>query len=297
MTLEAEAIDDLVTGRPLPDEPAAREEAPGETDAPGEAEAPGEADTPGEADSLDVELGPAPEAGGDPDQESDDEPAPLKRRRPGKAARKITRLEAENRALRERLARLEDGAEAGVEDAAAETGAPRQEDYEDREAYLIAKAKHELRAELREEREAERARAADQAQRDGRAAIAERFQAQLAEARGKYDDYEATARAAAPYVTDVMLAVIAESDLGAEIIYHLGSKPEEASRIARLSNASQAREVGRIEARLEAVRTRPPRKVTDAPDPPGKVRSTGATEQRPDRMTMEEYRSYRGFGE
>ncbi len=288
MTLEAEAIDDLGPGRPLPDQPAAPEDAPGEAEAPDAADA-----APGIPDRDDE---PVSEAGRDGGAPADDAPAPPKRRRPGKAARRITRLEAENRALRQQLARLEDAEETGLETAPAEAAAPREEDYEERDAYLLAKARHELRAELREELEAERARAADEAQRDSRAAVAERFQTQLAEARGKYDDYDATARAAAPHVTDVMLAVIAESDLGAEIIYHLGANPEEAGRIAGLSHASQAREVGRIEARLEAARTQPPRKVTDAPDPPGKVRSTGAAEQRPDRMTMEEYRSYRGFG-
>jgi hypothetical protein len=69
-------------------------------------------------------------------------------------------------------------------------------------------------------------------------------------------------------ITPVMAEVIAQSDEGPAIAYHLANNPELASQIARLSPMAAAREIGRIEAGL----AKPPKpKVSTAPPPPPKV--------------------------
>ena len=63
-----------------------------------------------------------------------------------------------------------------------------------------------------------------------------------------------------------MAEAIRESDFGPDIAYYLGTNPSESNRIARLTPLSQAKEIGRIEAKLQA---EPPKavKTTSAPAP------------------------------
>ena len=62
-----------------------------------------------------------------------------------------------------------------------------------------------------------------------------------------------------------MAQTIQASEIGPDVIYWLGSNPKEADRIARLSPLLQAREIGKIEARLGA--NPPAKKTTTAPAP------------------------------
>ncbi len=72
-----------------------------------------------------------------------------------------------------------------------------------------------------------------------------------------------------PTITESMMEVIAESDVGPALAYHLAENPEVSAQIARLSPIAQARELGRIEARLEAPKAQPAAKppVSQAPPP------------------------------
>ena len=62
-----------------------------------------------------------------------------------------------------------------------------------------------------------------------------------------------------------MAAVIREAEKGPDIAYFLGSNPKEAERISRLSPFLQAKEIGRLEAKLLA--DPPVRKTSSAPAP------------------------------
>ena len=85
------------------------------------------------------------------------------------------------------------------------------------------------------------------------------------EARNKYDDFEQVAYNPKLPVTETMAQTIQASDNGPDVIYYLGSNPKEAERIARLSPLLQAREIGKIEARLGA--NPPAKKTSTAPAP------------------------------
>jgi hypothetical protein len=98
-----------------------------------------------------------------------------------------------------------------------------------------------------------------------RAEIEETFAEREEEARGKYDDFDQVAYNPQLRVTDVMAETIKASDIGPDLAYWLGSNPKEADRISRLSPLLQAREIGKIEAKLG---TEPPqKKTTSAPEP------------------------------
>jgi hypothetical protein len=96
------------------------------------------------------------------------------------------------------------------------------------------------------------------------------------EARGKYDDFEQVAYNPKLPITNVMAETIQSSDIGPELAYYLGSNPKEADRISRMSPLGQAKEIGKIEAKLAS--DPPVKKTTSAPAPisPVTARSSGS---------------------
>jgi hypothetical protein len=96
------------------------------------------------------------------------------------------------------------------------------------------------------------------------------------EARSKYDDFEQVAYNPKLPITNVMAETIQFSDIGPELAYYLGSNPKEADRISRMSPLGQAKEIGKIEAKLAD--NPPVKKTTSAPAPisPVTARSNGS---------------------
>jgi hypothetical protein len=97
------------------------------------------------------------------------------------------------------------------------------------------------------------------------AAMLEAYQDREEEARNKYDDFEQVAYNPKLPVTETMAQTIQASEIGPDVIYWLGSNPKEAERIARLNPLLQAREIGRIEAKIAS--NPPAKKTSTAPAP------------------------------
>ena len=72
-------------------------------------------------------------------------------------------------------------------------------------------------------------------------------------------------------ITKEMADVIRESDIGPQVAYYLGENPDKAAAIAQLPPLIQAREIGRIEAKLEAAKAPLKPAVSQAPPPVGKI--------------------------
>jgi hypothetical protein len=98
-----------------------------------------------------------------------------------------------------------------------------------------------------------------------KAAIEDSYAEREEEVRNKYDDFEQVAYNPNLRVTDVMAETIKSSDIGPDLAYWLGSNPKEADRISRLSPLLQAREIGKIEAKITAEPFQ--KKTSSAPDP------------------------------
>ena len=128
------------------------------------------------------------------------------------------------------------------------------DNFADAQAYAEAIAERKA-AELLAQREAEAERTA----------TLEAYQDREEEARTKYDDFEQVAYNPKLPITETMAQTIQASEIGPDVIYHLGSNPKEAERIARLSPLLQAREIGKIEARLAS--SPPAKKTSTAPAP------------------------------
>ena len=143
--------------------------------------------------------------------------------------------------------------------------APSLEQFESVDQYAEALAAQKAE-ELLAKREADRARM------DTLEAYHDREEA----ARGKYDDFEQVAYNPNLPITTVMAETIQTSDIGPDLAYYLGTNPKEADRISRLSPYMQAKEIGKIEAKLSD--NPPVKKTTSAPPPiaPISGRGTGA---------------------
>jgi hypothetical protein len=131
---------------------------------------------------------------------------------------------------------------------------PSQDQFESTEAYAEALAERKA-AELLARREAERQKAE----------TLESYHEREEEARSKYEDFEQVAYNPRLPITQVMAETIQASDIGPEVAYYLGSNPKEADRIAKLSPFLQAKEIGKIEAKLAD--NPPVKKSSSAPTP------------------------------
>lgn len=103
-----------------------------------------------------------------------------------------------------------------------------------------------------------------------------------AEALGDFDrdDFAESVK-----ITQTMADAIKESDVAAKVVAHLYANPEEAERIAGLSNARQAVELGKLEVKLSA--TQP--KVSKAPPPIDPIGKGKASNESLDTDDMEAF--------
>jgi hypothetical protein len=106
--------------------------------------------------------------------------------------------------------------------------------------------------------------------------VLEGYQEREEVARDKYDDFDQVAYNPKLPITNVMAETIQSSDIGPELAYYLGSNPKDAERISRMTPLAQAKEIGKIEAKLSS--DPPVKRTTSAPAPisPVTARSSGA---------------------
>jgi len=106
--------------------------------------------------------------------------------------------------------------------------------------------------------------------------VLESYQEREESARDKYDDFEQVAYNPKLSITNVMAETIQFSEIGPDLAYYLGSNPKDAERISRMSPLAQAKEIGKIEAKLSI--NPPVKKTTSAPAPisPVTARSSGS---------------------
>ena len=93
------------------------------------------------------------------------------------------------------------------------------------------------------------------------------------DARGKYEDFEQVAYNPRLPITNVMAQTIQSSDNGPDIAYYLGTNPKEADRISRLEPFLQAKEIGKLEAKVASEPVT--KRTSSAPAPISPVTARG----------------------
>lgn len=141
---------------------------------------------------------------------------------------------------------------------AADTGAPKLENFSDIEEYATAKAEY-AKAQALKQHEAKQ-------QTEAQKREAERLRADWEEkaARGseKYDDFDEVVGDLQP--THPFSVAIMEAENAEDIAHFLGKNPKEAQRIAALPPRAIFREIGKLEAKLLA---EPPKPKTPSKAP------------------------------
>lgn len=142
------------------------------------------------------------------------------------------------------------------------------------DAYYTRKADERAEAAI-SKREQQRQR--EQAERDW-----EKRQSDFIKSKPEYA--EKVGSIPAGLMPDSLAKIIKGSEMGPEVALHLAENMERLAALVRLPPESQAREIGRIEARLEAAKAAPP-PVSKAPPPAPKVEATESViERSPDDM-------------
>lgn len=146
--------------------------------------------------------------------------------------------------------------------------------------YAKAEAKREVQEVLRTERETVKAEARQQS-----------FKSREAEFAKQTEDYADVVYDPAVPISQTMAEVIAESDVGPQLAYHLAKNREVASAIYGLPPVAAARELGRLEAKL--VTPKPP-PVSKAPPPTPTVAAVEPEIDRdPDSMPINDWMKWR----
>lgn len=145
-------------------------------------------------------------------------------------------------------------------------GKPAPESFQTTQDYLEAltdwKAEQKVTEKLDERERKQRATTAQGAEQRA----IEAYEKRQDIARAKYDDFDEVATNPNLPITDAMAFEIRGSDIGEEIHYYLGTHLDEAKRIAKLHPLTQAKELGKLEAKLAAAQPEPV-KLSNAPDP------------------------------
>ncbi len=139
---------------------------------------------------------------------------------------------------------------------------PVQDQFESVEDYAEALAFHKAE-------ELVRARQAKQQEME----VIRAYEDREEQAMEKYPDFRQVVYNDSLAVSEVMADTIRASEIGPDIAYHLGTNPDVARRIYALPAHLQAKEIGKIEAKLEA--NPPARKTSNAPAPINPVTPKG----------------------
>lgn len=128
--------------------------------------------------------------------------------------------------------------------------------------------------------------------------VVDAYETRADEARGRFADFDTVAYNEDLKVSDLMADTIRDSDLGPDLLYHLGKNPQESARIASLPALHQVKELAKLEVKLAA--NPPVKKVSSAPEPikplPGAAPATpkyGPDDPRSDKLPTDDWMAAR----
>lgn len=93
-------------------------------------------------------------------------------------------------------------------------------------------------------------------------------------------------------LSETVVTLIAESDIGPKVAYHLADNPDIARSLYNMTPTQAAREFGKLEAQLAA--PAPPKAVSKAPPPAPTIEAVEPeVEKDPDKMTVKQWLKWR----
>jgi ElaB/YqjD/DUF883 family membrane-anchored ribosome-binding protein len=151
---------------------------------------------------------------------------------------------------------------------------PKPEQFTTTEEYVEALTAYKADEIFRTRTQESESQRREAEQRQRHQSVVSSYQERVEQAMDKYPDFEDVAYSPDVPITNAMAATIQESEKGPDIAYFLGKNPAEAQRIAKLSPFLQAKELGKLEAKLESAPA--PVKTSNAPPPINPIRNATA---------------------
>jgi len=130
---------------------------------------------------------------------------------------------------------------------------PQASQFNDAFEYAEALAEWSAEKALRDRDIAESQRKAD----EERNKVIENWNDKVAKAKGSMPDFDEIVASSTTVVSDAVRDAIIESDVGAQILYHLASDDEYAESLSKMPAIKALKEIGRLEARFEAEQKEP----------------------------------------
>jgi hypothetical protein len=124
---------------------------------------------------------------------------------------------------------------------------PRADQFNDAFEYAEALAEWSAEKALRDRDIAESQRKAD----EERNKVIESWNQKVAKAKSSMPDFDEIVASSTTVVSDAVRDAIIESDVGAQILYHLASDDEYAESLSKMTAIKALKEIGRLEARFE----------------------------------------------
>lgn len=226
---------------------------------------------------------PEQEAG---ESEESEEEKPRRRRRRSRRDRALAELRRENEEIRRQLEEMRQSRRPAE---------PREQDFPDYSDYLRARDEFSREQGRREaSAEAEKQREAAERQR-AQTAMQERARKFTEDGQAKYGDFFQVALNSDNFDPSPEVAqVILDSDRAVDVAYYIGKHPDVAERLEAMTPTQAAREIGRIEARLDQPT---PKKPPAAPNPVKPVGSGNEPRRpNPETISTDEYIKRRRAG-
>lgn len=198
------------------------------------------------------------ESSSEPKAEDEAEEAEKPKDKLEKRFSKVTKRAQEAEAKAEQLeARLRDLEARNNPQPIAQTAnvddKPQASQFNDAFEYAEALAEWSAEKALRDRDIAEAQRKAD----DERNKVIENWNSKVAKAKGSMPDFDEIVADSTTVVSDAVRDAIIESDVGAQILYHLASDDEYAESLSKMPAIKALKEIGRLEARFEAEEDKP----------------------------------------
>ena len=174
---------------------------------------------------------------------------------------------------------------------------PTEAEYPDIADLIAAKAEYRLDKRAASEIEAEAAAAREAAQRIAAANDAimkQQWTEQAREAESRYADFQQVIAQPGLFPEgSAIVPMILQSPNAADLAYALALDRGTHDALLRMPPIEAARELGRLEARLQAPR---PKTTTTAPPPVSPIKGSAPAGKAPSSMSVDEYRAWRAAG-
>ena len=250
-----------------------------------------------EPEKVDAQEADSLEGQEEGDSAEDDSEKPLSDREKRKKDREYKKRLREDAAQARRELDAAKARQERITKAGESSAPPQEKDFDDYSDYVAAKAVWRYSQEDRSrqaeavgsevEEDKRKLQLIDQTEKR---IVQENFAAQVANARTRYTDYDAVVTAPDVPITDAVVEIVMQSDVGADVAYHIASNKALAAEISAMSPIEAARAIGRIEAQISAPK---PRTTSTAPEPISPVKGTASATKDPAKMSMAEYKKWR----